>query len=220
MLNTKAIRVTVLTTLTLIIIIPVLLSIKISYLPDRLQPGLGATERIYKDVTLTQGFESKKNNLSGIGLSIKNPYFRNKNDLILSIKDTNGSLLRTMSINGANIEDGSFLILKFDSLNNSKNKNYSFELSAPGSENSDSLEVFYTKNLPAGDTPLELNGKDNDMSLAYVAYYKQQNLFLSWIDIYTSVILRMFKDTGFFIFYLLLVIGLVFILSKNYSKKI
>lgn len=219
MFNTKAIILTIFVTVTLIIFIPMILSIKISYLPDRLQPGLGATERIYKDVTLSQSFKSTKNNLAGIGLSIKNPYFRNKNNLILTIKDTTGSLLKTTALNGANIEDGSFLILKFDPLTDSKNMNYVFELSAPEAENNDSLEVFYAKNLPAGDSPLKLNGKDNDMSLAYVTYYKQQSPFLSWIDIYTSVMLRMFKDTGFFIFYLLVIFGLIFTLSKRYFKK-
>ncbi len=219
MFNSKAIIVTVLTTLVLIVLVPVLLSIRISNLPNRLQPGLGATERIYKDIVLSQEFKSTKNNLAGIGLSIKNPYFRNKSNLILSIKDTSGTLLRSMSINGANIDDGSFLILKFDPLSDSKNKNYYFELSAPGAENSDSLEVFYASNLPAGDKLLQLNGSNNDMSLAYVVYYKQQNPLFSWVDIYAGVFSRMLQDIGFSVFYLLLITGLLLMLSRNYFKK-
>lgn len=202
-----------------LMILPAILSIKISFLPDGLQPGLGSTERVSKEFTLDQSFLSKKDNLAGIGLSIKNPYFRNKKDLLVTIKDEGGASVRQVVLNGSNITDGSFLVIKFDPINDSKNKKFSFELSSPSSDGNESLEIFLSKDVSPAGQKLQVNEKFSDLNLAFVPYYKMSNPLLSWLGIYSSLFLRFMEDIVFFVVYAAVIVSIIFILAKGYLKK-
>lgn len=202
----------------LIFFFPAILSAGISYLPERIQPEMEATQRIFGAATLNQEFLSKKSNLAGIGLSIKNPYFRNKKDLLFSIKNDKGKTIRSVVHSGKNINDGNFLIIKFDPIIDSKDKNFSFELFSPDSADDDSLEVFISKNPESQGSNFKVNNEYSDWSLAYVTYYKQRNPILNWVEIYKNALLRFSQDTGFFMLYVFLITLALSILMRGYFK--
>lgn len=187
-----------------IFLIPFLLPFLIKEIPNDSQPSLEGTQMIDKDAKVTQFFISNMENLSGFGMSIKNPYYRNKKELELKIYDVDKILIRKVSINGINVPDGDFIILRFDPIKDSKDKRFSFELSAPDAESSESLEIFLSpqKRVWLGD--LYLNNKKVDGVIPFVAYHKVDS-FSTVIAIFTQVTQRLFKDLPFTVFYTVLI---------------
>lgn len=137
----------------LIFILPVISLLPISYVPGNTQPGFigRSTKNVYGDITVKQEFVSIKNNLSGIGLSIKNPSNANHNEIFVKVFTENGIELRSTSLNGYSIQDGSFVKFIFDPIVDSKNKNYYFEVSSKDSSDLNAMGPFWEENkgLPA-----------------------------------------------------------------------
>ncbi len=130
------------------LLIPLLLSFLIREIPNDIQASLEATQMISKDLVITQFFTSQMDNLSGIGTSIKNPNFRNHKKLLFNLLEDK-AILRTVVLNGSSISDGDFMKIKFEPISNSKDKKYSFQLSAPDATSEDSLEIFLTSQKPS-----------------------------------------------------------------------
>src|SRR3989344_7026524 len=105
----KQITVTIIFIFCLVVLLPLGLTFGIKYVPSGTQPPLGNTQKIYKDVVLAQSFVSLESNLSGIGVSIKNPNFANKKNLNISLLDNENKLVRSIVLNGKNIGDGDFV---------------------------------------------------------------------------------------------------------------
>ena len=99
---------------TILIIIPISLSFLIKIIPNDTQPSLEGTEKIYGEKRLLQSFISLRDNLSGIGVSIKNPSLANKQDLKMEIFDGSGKILRSVKLNGRNIGDGNYVKIMFE----------------------------------------------------------------------------------------------------------
>src|SRR5260221_2368643 len=122
----KSIIFTTVVVILLILIIPGVLAVGIINIPDRYQPSLDQVQKIYSSVVLSQSFLSKRENLSIIGVSIKNPNLENKKDIFLSVYDTSNNLLAKSVVSGKSIPDGEFIKFKFVPINNSKDKLFTF----------------------------------------------------------------------------------------------
>ena len=82
----KMILLTVTSVLVLVFILPVILSLSLKMIPNNVQPGYNPDIRlsIYKARDFTQKFVAKTDNLTAIGLSIRNPNLKNKSDVIFN----------------------------------------------------------------------------------------------------------------------------------------
>ena len=191
-----------------VLLLPFLLSFFIKDIPNDTQPSLEGTQIIYKEVTASQYFISKMNNLSGFGMSIKNPYFRNRKNLTLNLYSEDKKLLRTINLNGANIPDGDFIKIQFEPIRDSKDMKYYFQFLAPDTESSESPEVFLTsqKRLWVGD--LYINSKKQDSNFSFIIYYKSSNLLTTSSEIFIQWGKRLFADLPFALFYSFLILSL------------
>lgn len=171
----KLVFLTIAFVVILVFIIPTILSFGIKYIPSGTQPSLGNTKKIYGEIVLSQSFISEKDNLSGIGVSIKNPNFANKKEARVNIYDGEEKLIRTIVLNGQNIADGKFVKILFDPIRNSKDKRYSWVISSPESVFEDALEIFLTNNPPSWSLDLKVSGNLAEESLSYVTLHKVAN---------------------------------------------
>ncbi|MDI6785142.1 MAG: hypothetical protein QMD92_00375 [bacterium] len=130
----------------LLFIIPGLMAGLIDMIPAGDQPGYSVDSRasIYRDRYFTQYFISKDKNLTAVATSIKNPNLKNKKNIIFNLYDDKNVLTRTTTLNGMNIEDGSFIKIIFEKIPDSKNKKYHFTLSSPDAGEEETIEVFLT----------------------------------------------------------------------------
>lgn len=187
----------------LILFIPFSLSFLIRETPNKRQPSLEGTQRISAGVTLTQFFTSEMANLSGIGTSIKNPYNQNRKNLILNLYSQD-KILRTINLNGSNIADGDFIIIRFEPILDSKGKSYSLQLSAADSTSGESLEAFLTSQSVSWIGDLYVNSDKLDAKMSFVTYHKPINLFSVIKEIFVQFVNRLFADLFFALFYTLL----------------
>lgn len=183
----KIIWFTVIIVLSTVFIVPALLSLFIPMIPANVQPGYDPNIRlsIYRDNVFVQKFVSKTSNLTAIGLSIRNPNLKNQSEIIFNIYNLDGTLVRGVSINGRNLEDGSFFKFVFPPIPDSMNKEYLFSLSSPGAGAEETIELFivddggnsgiidysYIGESHEGGTPVVLYGKpDNRFSIVKSIY--------------------------------------------------
>ncbi len=222
----------------LVILFPALLSLGIRIIPGQMQPSLGTTERIYSTSVVTETFTASRNNLNGIGLSLKNPNYQNKQNVVVSLFSEEGELLGESTVNGVSIPDGDFIKFIFKPVEESRGKNFVFVLSSVWSQDSDATEVFYANEQVTNSQKL-LNGKipclskssdpkvsmidpknnpgctllllenSKKANVSYVTFYKSTNPFLAIQEIYLGWWDRLYADKSFFITYLLIVTGLV-----------
>lgn len=206
----------------LIVIIPFGSVFGIRYLPGGIQPSLTNTEKIYDQVTLTQSFISPKDNLEGIGVSIKNPNFANKKDVTFKIYDENHDLVRTVVLNGKNIADGKFVKIFFEPINDSLNRKFTWFISSPDSKFEDALEIFLTDNKPNWSEELKVGEKLTPDSLSYITLHKVKNSTEVLNLIILGLINRLIQDRIFFVVYslflIILLVGIV-ISSKSQSQN-
>ncbi len=221
-----------------LIILPALLSLGIRIIPGQMQPSLGTTERIYSTSVVTEAFAASRNNLNGIGLSLKNPNYQNKQNVVVSLFSEEGELLSESTVNGASIPDGDFIKFIFKPIEESRGKNFVFVLSSVWSQDSDATEVFYANEKVINPQKL-LNGKipclskssdpkiimidpknnpgctlvllenSKKANVSYITFYKATNPFLTIQEIYLGWWNRLYADKPFFVAYLLIVISLV-----------
>jgi hypothetical protein len=200
-----------------IFLIPLILSFFIKEIPNDTQASLEGTRGIYKDSPVTQFFRSNRENLSGIGTSIKNPNFRNKKDLILNLYDSDKSVVRTVTRSGYTIPDGDFIILRFTPIKDSKNKTFYFTLSSPNSESNEAFETFLSSQKIQWIGDLYINSEKSESKIPFVLYHKPNNFLSAGLGIFGQFFRRFLTDIYFAIFYLIIVGGIVSYLV--YSKK-
>jgi hypothetical protein len=179
--------------LILLFIVPIVLASALKMVPGNVQPGYNPNLRlsIYSIREFSQKFISTSRNLTAIGTSIRNPNLKNKSDVIFNLYDENGGLIRTVTLSGQNIEDGSFIKFTFPVIPESLNKSYSFTISSPGAGAEETIEVFilnepdlssgiteysYLGETHAGGTPLVLFNRP-DSRLKTV-----KSIYINWFS--------------------------------------
>lgn len=140
----KMIWLTVIFVLGLVFIAPVILSMGLKMIPANTQPGFDNNVRlsIYRDRVFVQKFTAKEQNLTAIGMSIRNPNLKNKADIFFVLQNLDGSIVRSAAISGMNLEDGSFTKFIFEPIPDSFGKEYIFSLSSPGAGPEETIELF------------------------------------------------------------------------------
>lgn len=130
--------------LFLLFVMPALMISLIRMFPANDQPGYDSNKRasIYKERELTQYFISKKENLTAIATSIRNPNLMNRKEISFVLYDENKNLIRRSSLNGFNINDGDFVKFVFEPLPDSKDRKYGFTISSPSSFETETVELF------------------------------------------------------------------------------
>ncbi len=189
-----------------IVLLPALVSLGIRLIPGNVQPPLTTTERIYGDSIIKQRFDASRDNLSGIGLSIKNPNYQNKKDITVRLFNDRQELLRSKSINGASIADGDYVKFIFDPINDSYGEKYLFAISAEGADVSEALEVFYS------DKP----------NLSFVRLYQPKSIPSLVTEIYGNIIMHLVGDINFFVFWIcgvMLIVGFIIYIFSQTSKS-
>jgi hypothetical protein len=185
----KIIWFTVLTVLGIVFVAPAILSAALPMIPAGVQPGYNPNMRlsIYSDRVFVQKFTSKINNLTAIGLSIRNPNLKNQSDVIFNIYNLDGTLLRGITISGRNLEDGSFIKLVFPPIADSLNKEYLFSLSTPGAGAEETIEVFLTS-MPgeSGIIDYSYDGETHSGGTPIVLYGKPESKLATITSVYTS----------------------------------
>lgn len=216
----KQILFTVFLSIFLVILLPMFLSFGIRFVPDRFQPSLGVTQKVYDDVEVSQRFIASEDNLSTLGMSIKNPNLVNKKEIRLSIYDQDENLVRESVLSGMNIEDGKFVKFKFDPIYDSRNKEYRFVLSALSTQKHEALEVFLTSDNLPGVEKSYIDLEESEYSTSFVPFYKPKNFFEVGLNIYSQWIGKFLKDTAFAFGYLALVVSMtIFIIYTTLDRK-
>ena len=212
----KLITATVLIVIFMVVGVPFVLALLLKYVPYNIQPGLAGTQDIYGLITVSQDFVSQKDNLTGVGLSIKNPNLKNKKDLLLELYDNGDNLIRTTVVNGASIEDGDFVKLIFDPVEFSSNKKFKVNLSSRLTGKEDVLQPFYTQENISwmGNIVLDngIEAEELEGSLAMVTFHKPASKLALVKEIFQGVSTRFFQDKFFSAFYLSTISVLVIIL--------
>lgn len=167
----KMIWITSLIVLFATLILPGILVVFVKFLPSGAQPPLGNTIGVYEKNEIVQQFISTKDNLSGIAMTIKNPDFRNKQNIYLTVYDENSIQVAQSKLNGANIADGDFVKFVFDPIGSSLNKKYKFVLSSPDSNNSDQFPVFFTDTSAPWANGLSYLGEDVQGSVSFITLH-------------------------------------------------
>ncbi len=192
---------------SLFIILPFTLCFAVRLIPANYQPSLDYPQKVFKDITVTQSFIASKDNLSAIGVSIKNPNLLNKKDISLTLRGEEGET-RIVTLNGGSIEDGGFVKFFFDPISSSKNKHYIFQFSSPNSDKEESLQVFIT-NQKVNDQELVIGGEKRQGAVSFVDFYKPVSVISSPVMVYEEMINRLLADTPFVIFYFSVFLSLV-----------
>lgn len=188
----KMIWLTIISVLAIVFVVPALLAMSLSMIPANVQPGYDPNIRlsIYSDRVFVQKFKSGIPNLTAVGLSIRNPNLKNKSDIIFNIYNLDGTLVRGVTINGQNLEDGSFIKLVFPAISDSQGKEYLFSISSPGAGAEETIEVFITKE--GGDSGIieySYDGKDYVGGTPIVLYGKPESkisvvrsVYVNWLS--------------------------------------
>jgi hypothetical protein len=199
-------------------LLPFLLAAQLKDIPFDTQPSLEFTEKIYGEKILSQPFIAVEDNLSTIAVTVKNPNLLNKKDLIMSLYNQQGELLRTAIINGWTIPDGNFTKFRFDPLRGSKNQQFLVTFSSPESLEGSAFEI-YGKFDSGAPLKMTLNDRMENGIVSSVTFYKSQNILSTPLSIYQQWLSRFLKDSLFAGFYLLLVLsaGTVIFFPKKVS---
>lgn len=145
----KSIWFTTVVILFMVLFFPVLSLLLVKMVPGNDQPGFSGhvTKVVYGKIVATQTFVSIRNNLTAVGLSIKNPSNANNKSVFVQILDGNNNLLRTGELNGYSIQDGTFVKFVFEPIVDSKNKEYTFKISSPDATDKDSVGAFWDEKV-------------------------------------------------------------------------
>ncbi len=198
---------------------PGILSLLIVDLPGNSQPDFSSAERIYADKIIIQNIISNVNNLSGIGVSLKNPNLREQNDVTLVLYDKNNEILRSTKLNGKHIPDGGFIKFKFDPVVDSMNQEFSFQIINSSSKADNNIEVFKTQRNLGDGFELNINDNKDSQNISFVLFDKVQDhgsvlrsTYIDWWEKFSG-------DLYFAVFYTILVAGLSLYLFKIRNKS-
>lgn len=191
----KLIIFTSLFVLFLVFLMPGVLASLLRMVPANIQPGFDSDIRlsIYKLRDYTQYFVSKNPNLTAIGTSIRNPNLNNRTDIILTLYDKEGVAVRSATLNGFNVEDGGFVKFVFDPISDSKDKEYSFNISSPGAGPEETIEVFIlnTKDEPSGITEYVYQEEVHEGGVPMVLFNKPVSKLDTLKSVYSSWLSRL-----------------------------
>jgi hypothetical protein len=179
--------------LLLVIVAPAILALGINLVPGDNQPGYNPDLRlsIYKDRDVVQKFISQEANLSAIGTSVRNPNLKNKKDIILTLYDDRMNLLRTVTINGQNVEDGSLIKFVFEPITDSKNKTFIFTLASPDASPEETIEVFYSESMPSWIVQFTYDKVVHPGGIPVVLYFKPESKIAVIKAIYSDLFSRL-----------------------------
>lgn len=180
--------------LFLVFVIPALLAGFIKVIPFNHQPGYSVENKlsIYGNRVFIQKFTSQESNLTGVGISLGNPNLKNKKDIILTLYDQGGGILRSSRLNGLNLEDGDFVKFAFEIIPDSKGKEYQFNISSPDAGEGEVVYVFHTNTTPfwIKEATYVVAGKPEKVEggLPFVTYHKPEskwglvrNIYIAWL---------------------------------------
>lgn len=190
----KMIWLTVAFVLGLVFLVPVVLSMALKMIPINTQPGFNYDVRtsIYRDRVFVQKFTAKENNLTAIGMSIRNPNLKNKAEIYFNLMNLDGSIIRGVSINGMNLEDGSFTKFVFDPIPDSLGKEYLFTISTPAAGPEETIELFVIGTDEAsGIVEYSYMGEASPGGTSIVQYVKPVNKITTVKEVYTSLISKL-----------------------------
>lgn len=190
----KTIWLTTVFVLGLVFFVPIVLSMNLKMVPINTQPGFNSDVRvpIYRDRVFVQKFTSKENNLTAIGMSIRNPNLNNKAGIIFSLQNLDGSIIRGVTISGMNLEDGSFTKFVFDPITDSLGKEYLFTISSPGAGPEETIELFIINpDNPSGIVEYSYMGESFEGGTPIVQYAKPANKAVIVKDVYSNLISRL-----------------------------
>lgn len=191
----KMIWLTTIFVLFIVFVIPGFLAASLKIIPANNQPGYNSNVRlsIYEEREITQRFISKVNNLTAIGTSIRNPNLKNKTDVNFILYDDTGNQVRSVVLNGQNLEDGSFVKFVFPEVPNSEGKNYSFRVSSPGAGPGETIEVFILDkpDTSSGMVDYSYLGKAYPGGVPFVVYDKPISRLNTVKRVYTNWLSRL-----------------------------
>lgn len=196
----------------MVVLLPLSLTLLIKVIPGGIQPSLGNTEKIYGTTSLSQAFISPGDNLTGIGVSIKNPNFANKKKTTVNIYDDENKLIRTIILNGQNIADGKFVKILFEPVKDSKNKKFVWFISSTESNFDDALQIFLTDNRPQWSLDLMVNDKISAQVLSYVTLHRPSNSAEILVRVVNGWVEKIKGDNIFFLIYFTVIIILAGVL--------
>ena len=189
----KLIWLTTLLILFIVFFVPAFLALGIKLIPNGDQPGYRPDQRlsIYGKRDVTQKFISSAGNLSAIGTSVRNPNLKNKKDIVLSLYNEKMEMVRTVTINGQNVEDGNFIKFIFDPILDSTNKTYFFSLGSPDAGPEETIEVFVSQNMPVWIEQYVYDDKSYQGGLPIVLYFKPVSKIMVIKSIYLDLFSRL-----------------------------
>lgn len=190
----KMIWLTTVFVLGLVFIVPVIFSMGLKMIPVNTQPGFNYDVRlpIYRDRVFVQKFTAKENDLTAIGMSIRNPNLKNKAGIIFSLQNIDGSLVRSVAISGMNLEDGSYTKFIFNPIPDSRGKEYIFTISSPDAGPEETIELFIIgKDSPSGIIDYSYIGKTYEGGTSLVQYVKPVNKVMTIKEVYSNLISRL-----------------------------
>jgi len=215
----KFVYISLIAILFVVFVLPAILSIGIRYIPYKYQPPLDTKDqKIHSEIVLRQDFTSPIDRLTAIGMSIRNPNLKNKEDILMQIYDKKG-LVRESILNGAHIADGDLVKFVFDPIIGSKGEDYYFVLSANTAIDPFFLYVFYSPVRLDWMGSLYINNVEKEETISFLTYYTPESRSSLIKEIYTIWVGRLIDDTGFAIIYIFLLVILIgsylYLLKKN-----
>lgn len=190
-------------------VLPALATFVIKVIPGGVQPSLGNTVKIYDSLSYSQSFVSPENNLTGVGVSIKNPNFANKKNLSVKLLDEDDKLIREVTLNGQNIADGKFVKILFEPILDSRGKKFTWSVSSKESLFTDALEIFITDKKPSWSLDLKENDKVVPDGLSYVTLHRPLSATEVLTTVINGLINKILLDGIFFAIWGLMLLGLV-----------
>jgi hypothetical protein len=181
-----------------VFIVPAILALGLKLIPGEDQPGYNSNQRlsIYGTRVVSQKFISQDANLSAIGTSIRNPNLKNKKDIILTLFDAKMNVLRTAVINGQNVQDGDFVKFVFDPISDSKSKTYIFTIASPDAGPEETIEVFFTQNMPSWIVEVTYDKNVYQGGLPIVLYFKPASKAAVIKSVYSNLFSRLLPQSS------------------------
>lgn len=218
LLENKIVALSILFVFFILIILPLSLTFLLRIIPGGIQPSLGNTKKIYGQPNYYQEFISPKDNLVGIGVSIKNPNFANKKVIFFNLyKDQD--IIRKVNLNGQNIADGKFVKILFEPIKDSKDQKFTWSIFSPESSFDDALEIFLTDKKPKWSLDLKINNEVSEQGFSYITFHKISNSTEILGKIINELIYKITEDRIFFISWLSLIIILLIAIFAKFPLK-
>lgn len=189
----------------LVLISPAILAFGIRSVSFEDQPPHHGSIKVYGDVIILQVIAVSENNIRGIGVTLRNPNLVNKEEISVSLYDQSGNFVRQSIISGKSIPDGAFIKFLFPLIPDSQGKTYVFEMTSPSSVEESAFEIYFA-NQGSG---FKINEETREGQLSIVPIYQPESISKLIINIYQGFWRRLVKDTGFLVFYLIVVAGLL-----------